>query len=501
MSRKTRLQLEQAEKVEYLAPLPLRREMAIAAPYPIKALGKLLSDAATAIMDKVQCPDAIACQSVLGAAAVATQAHIDVVHPALGEALPISLFLFTIASSGERKSAADKLALGPLRLREAELYSQHQTDVRIYVDAKALYERAREAILRSKEQSEAKSKALTSLHMPHEPLVPLLLVPEPTLEGLHKLLAKGEPSMGLFSDEGGGFIGGHGMTEEARLRTSAGLSDMWGGTPIKRVRGGDGITIVKGRRLSLHLMAQPGIAEFLLTDPVIANQGLPSRILVSAPNSLSGRRLQRKPKTSTEPALKRYQERMLRLLRHKQRRAGPADPALNPRQLVLSARARMIWSAFADECERALGEGGPYEPIKAFANKLGEHALRIAAVLEMVDGLEARDLSGQAMERGVEIARYYASEALRLFEAGMASPEIQRAEKLLKWLHETWREPTVSLANIYQRGPNSIRDAARAREAAAILEQHNWLRPVSGGTVIDGKRHKEVWEVIKKPSG
>ena len=36
--------------------------------------------------------------------------------------------------------------------------------------------------------------------------------------------------------EGGQFIGGHGMTPEAMLRTAAGLSCLWDGEPIKRVR-------------------------------------------------------------------------------------------------------------------------------------------------------------------------------------------------------------------------------------------------------------------------
>ena len=42
---------------------------------------------------------------------------------------------------------------------------------------------------------------------PAEPLRPLLSCSEPTIEGLMKILAKGWPSVGVFSDEGGMFIG------------------------------------------------------------------------------------------------------------------------------------------------------------------------------------------------------------------------------------------------------------------------------------------------------
>jgi hypothetical protein len=83
-----------------------------------------------------------------------------------------------------------------------------------------------------------------------------------------------------------------------------------------------------------------------------------------------------------------------------------------------------------------------------------------------------------------------------MFENGSCSEQLMRAEKLLKWLHGTYKKPIVGLSQIYQYGPNSIRDAAKAREAANVLQQHHWLHPIPGGTEIDGKPQKEVWEVV-----
>jgi hypothetical protein len=58
------------------------------------------------------------------------------------------------------------------------------------------------------------------------------------MEGLVKLFVVGRPSLGLFSDEGGQFISGHGMKADggAKVRTAASLSDIWNGRPLKRVR-------------------------------------------------------------------------------------------------------------------------------------------------------------------------------------------------------------------------------------------------------------------------
>ena len=56
--------------------------------------------------------------------------------------------------------------------------------------------------------------------------------------------------MGVFSGEGGQFIGGHAMSEEHRLKTASGLSLLWDGEPIKRVRQGDGFFVLRGRRVA-----------------------------------------------------------------------------------------------------------------------------------------------------------------------------------------------------------------------------------------------------------
>jgi hypothetical protein len=38
-----------------------------------------------------------------------------------------------------------------------------------------------------------------------------------------------------------------------------------------------------------------------------------------------------------------------------------------------------------------------------------------------------------------------------------------------------WKEEFVSLPDIYQKGPNAIRDKRTAVKVVAILEDHGWL--------------------------
>jgi hypothetical protein len=87
---------------------------------------------------------------------------------------------------------------------------------------------------------------------------------------LVKLLKEGRPTAGLFSDEGGQFIGGYAMREEHRLKSAAALSRLWDGKPIDRVRAGDGCFILRGRRLSLHLLVQPRVADRFFCDETLS---------------------------------------------------------------------------------------------------------------------------------------------------------------------------------------------------------------------------------------
>jgi Protein of unknown function (DUF3987) len=180
-------------------PRPLIRELPPPDPFPIDALGDLLGPAAIAIRQRVQCPPAICGQSVIAAAALAAQAHADVQLPT-GHVKPISNFFITIAETGERKTAADTEALRPVRTRERAVREAFDEAWPSYENKKVAWEKAREhAVRNAKGDGAAIKLALDALGpAPIAPLIPLLTCPEPTYEGLCRLLAVSEPSVGLF---------------------------------------------------------------------------------------------------------------------------------------------------------------------------------------------------------------------------------------------------------------------------------------------------------------
>ena len=123
-------------------PEPLRAPLPKSKPYPVEALGDVLGAAAKALHESVKAPLALCCQSVLASASLAAQAHFDVMLP-WGERKPLSLFLLTVAESGERKSGVDDVVLGAAKNQERQdieeykqLLEKHEQDLETWDEAK-----------------------------------------------------------------------------------------------------------------------------------------------------------------------------------------------------------------------------------------------------------------------------------------------------------------------------------------------------------------------------
>jgi hypothetical protein len=293
-------------------PRPLAGPAIASTPYPMDALGVVLAGAARAIAAKVQCADAMAAQSVLAVASLAAQALADVRLP-YGQTRPLSLFCLTIAASGDRKSSADLEAMAPVRMREKQLRDDYEPLAGNYKIAHLAWRAQKAAIERSKKKNidalQAEFEALGP--EPLAPIKPVLTLGESTAEGLAKHMPILPGAIGVFSPEGGQFLNGHGFSDDAKLRTAASFAGLWDGQGLRRLRAGEGLIDLHGRRLACHLMIQPEAAAGVLNDPVLRDQGFLSRFLIAAPGSRAGSRLWQEPHEGTEPALKQYIARMM----------------------------------------------------------------------------------------------------------------------------------------------------------------------------------------------
>jgi hypothetical protein len=110
--------------------------------------------------------------------------------------------------------------------------------------------------------------------------------------------------------------------------------------------------------------------------------------------------------------------------------------------------------------------------IAAHADRLSGRAY---PVLSLVDDFGAGEIGDVTLKSGIALADHYASEALRLFGASQVADELKLAEKLRRWLVHRWREPDVSLPDMYQFSIAAIRTKTAAKRAVDILEDHGWL--------------------------
>lgn len=474
-------------------PIPLIRALPPPELFPTDALGTILAPLVNKMVEVIQAPTAICGQSLLAAAALTVQGHADVIID--GRVIPISEFFLTIGASGERKSAVDSVALSPHRIIQDSFIQNFDSQIANWSNQNEAFESSKKSYLRKAKTHAEKMRISESIgYPPKKPLDPLIFTDEPTYEGLIKLLMSGQPSIGLFSDEGGRFIGGHGMNNDNLLKTAAGLSNLWDGKQTTRVRAGDPVAVLAGKRVSFHLMVQPNVAQMVLSNPLLIGQGLVSRCLLTWPNSTAGSRFYKEIDLHNSSEYKNYAGRIDEIYKTPLVFAEGKQNELLPRKIQLSKEAKALFIEFHDSVEREICESGTLSAIRSFACKAAEHALRLAAILALFYEIKCTEISAEAMKSGVLLVNYYLQEAIRLHNSSVINPDLVLAEKLLAWLHSRV-QAEISLVDTYQLGPSPIRDAQTARKLMKILVDHNWVSPITGGMSIDGVPRKEVWRV------
>lgn len=487
------------EEVPFKAegPQPLVREIPLGEAYPVEALGPLRA-VVEAVQGQTQAPVAIPAASALSVVSLAVQGFRDV--ETLGGDRPLSLYALTIAQSGERKSSCDAPLMAALRGYEKEQHDTRRDEMASWEAQHALWKGDRDRILADAKKTEKRAGAELNLaNLGPEPAAPPSTdrtVTEPTYEGLTRKFAEGMPTLGIFSDEGGQFLGGFAMSSDNRQKTLAALNDLWQGNPIRRTRAGEGSFTLFGRRLAVHLMVQPGVARTFMSDPMSADTGFLPRFLICEPPSTIGTRFQANARKDTQ-ALVDFGGRLAMTLRA----SLPMDEEtreLTPVPLPLSSAARALLAAYSDALEAGQAPGGEYANVTGYASKSAEQAARIAGVMTAWEDIHATEVSAETMADAITLAQFYLSEAKRLSDAANVSEKVGVAETLRKWLLEAWPHPEVLPSEVVQRAPiRALRESPAARAAIAVLEDHGWLVSLPKGSVVRGVGRKEAYRIVR----
>ncbi|MGZ5057023.1 MAG: YfjI family protein [Methylobacter sp.] len=483
-------------------PEPLRAPTPKPEPYPVDALGDVLGSAAVALNETIKAPLTLCCQSVLASASLAAQTHYDVMLP-WGEKKPLSLFLLTVAESGERKSGVDDVVLGAAKAQERQDMETYTVEQKFYEAELARWKEVSDAMnkvaakaAKSQAASDCAAEAKHSCpEKPEPPIMPLRFVTEPTVEGLYKLMAVSQPSIGLFSDEAGLLIGGHALNSDNALKTMARWCKIWDGASFDRVRAGGDSGILYGRRLCMHQLAQPDVMALLLGDRMANGQGLLARCLVAWPESTIGNRhidVFEQPKERKE--VKRLFAK-LKTLTEAEPRTGKNNRELDPVELPLSEDAQQMAIAAMNQFETLMQSGNDLAELRDRTSKALENACRIAGVLTAVEvGMSARMIDAAHLGRALIIIQWYLKETLRIKGSAVVPQSVSDAESLSRWLDVSGYR-VFRTKQVLSKGPSHLRNKKRLDAAIDELVTNGYLTENGTGMVVDGVVTRKSWSV------
>ncbi|MET4128369.1 DUF3987 domain-containing protein [Roseovarius sp. MBR-6] len=452
-------------------PTPLPHAEPSTAGFPLECLTPKLRSAAEAIMRKTQGPAAIAAQSVLSVASLVVGSRAKV-QTLVSEANATAAFV-TIALSGERKSAADRIARAGIDRVVMRLRNEHEV-----------------AMARHKTDLAGTGRGEEK---PAAPVCPSFLVTEPTVEGAFKAIASGCGFLGWFTDEASSFWGGHSMSKDQRAKTSGIVSKLWDGDYFFRPRAtqeGDGY--VPPTATTLNLMFQPILIRDTYGDEFLTSQGILARMLPCWPQSNMGKRKYRRPTDEDEAAALSFRDEVEAALT-----STLEDPT--ERSIALSDEAFAICVEFHDKVEAEIGPGGWAADISGFASKAAEHACRLAAILALFEDWDTRKISAEVMQAACELVKYYLSQYKFLCIAATNETEIAQAQTLLDWLRKNL-QPGDGFATdrILQYGPVQARRSKALDRLLEILKQYGWIQELPAGTKIDGKKRYKAHRLSPK---
>lgn len=466
-------------------------------PYPINALPSSVRHAVHEVVGFVKAPVALVAGSALASMSLAAQPLHDVERAGKLSG-PCSLFLLTIADSGERKSTCDGFFTKGIRDYEAAqqaaakpLLAAHKADCEIWEAQRAGLREKIKALAKAGKSSGSEEHELRALDKsePKAPRVPRLIYGDATPEALTYALAKRYPSAGVVSSEAGSVFGSHGMGQDSVMRNLAALNQLWDGAalPVER-RSSESFT-VRGARLTMALQVQEATLRvfFENTKGLVRGTGFLARFLLAFPQSTQGMR----PFTEAPAnwnALAGFNARLTALLS----RPAPIDDdgALTPAMLTLSPDAKAVWVAFHDVIEAKLSSGGDLHDVRDVASKIADNATRIAALFHVFEG-GIGPISLDAMESGIAIAAWHLNEARRFLGEVAMPAEIANPLRLESWLVDYCRRENTDMVPtraVQQFGPSSLRSKAAFAQALKELQDLGRARVAQDG-------HKKLVQV------
>jgi Protein of unknown function (DUF3987)/3'-5' exonuclease/Bifunctional DNA primase/polymerase, N-terminal len=366
---------------------------------------------------------------------------------------PCILWSAIVGDSGTLKSPAYLKAVGHIFRTQRRLILEFKAKCTEYKDRLREYKEA---------AKQAERDGSDPGEPPEPPVLRRIVCSDSTIEKLAEILEDNPRGVLLARDELAGWLGSFG-----RYKGKQGGTDLpaWleffraGNVLIDRKTAERKNTFVERAAVSVTGGIQPGVLARALT-PEFLDAGLAARLLMAMPPKLKKRWSENEIHPDAERA---YHDTLDRLQTLEFDTSSGED---GPHVLHLSAEAKQQWVVFYNSwaIEQAAAEG----ELAAAFSKLEGYAARFALVHHVLThvGLEAddrRSVGARSVEAGVELSRWFASEARRIYATLSEGAEEREARRLVEFIRARGGSMT---ARDLQKSNSRKYPLAEAAEAA-----------------------------------
>ncbi|WP_080962383.1 YfjI family protein [Enterobacter kobei] len=352
---------------------------------------------------------------------------VGVVSPYSGIPGPCSLYLLTLAESGEGKTFLSRLLMRPFYSQIEKMQLEYRDRLTIYKRQHRIWKTSLQGFDANQRQAIKNGKGVEDAQVqldehykgePKRPVEPKFSYQDVTFKGLIQGLSL-HAEAGIIMDEAISFF-------RSGLKNHLGLLNKgWDGGKYSFDRT-DGENYELPLCLMLSLMIQPGVfINYLEKHGEMAkSSGLLARFLVMKVKSSIGQRNSRIDEEGLNAVLAPFYDHIQGLLSLLEARFY--DDSIPKDQLRLSDDAKMFLQEKQREIEQAILLGGKYSHIRDFASKALEQALRLATIMTFyltkptggssaADLIYTRIIDARQIRNALTIVDWYLQQASDLF--------------------------------------------------------------------------------------
>jgi hypothetical protein len=421
-------------------------------------LPQAMKDAMAGLEELNGTPENMNLQVLLGVANTAAMKRYKVNSHRYGE-VPIQEFFLAIAPSGGLKTTLVKAVTEGIVEYEQYMREQLQDENLRYAMDEKIFKNKEKDYIAQKQRDENIDIERPKTPKPVETCN--YLIAKGTVNGITKPLIS-QPFISLMSSEAGEFFNGHsfqgGKDISKAVEMSAHLTTMWDGGGIEKNTGEQSYKL-ENRAVNMLFLLQAKTIQHILNNPMYSEQGFIHRILITQSprfekpfwdDSSEGLERDRSARAKLSEFNNRIRTMMFDGVKTKPGRSFELELAtLNQSSQAFEALVKWYNS------NRNRGD----EDLKnysSFADRLHEHAIRLAATLAAFDQAEAIELSHALC--AIDLMEFYIQERINL-EIGVMVRDQERsqsASKMLAWIKsKNW---TNTKNDLRRNGPGFFRE-------------------------------------------